>query len=94
MFLVKIANKGTSFKCIKIVLLGPFVCTVKYKIFVPFGTPSLHTVSKTRLSIPHLLGSGEQFLSVFCREEEDFLTLALQENYISPNNRKNDTSLS
>ena len=53
---------------------------------------SLHILSKTRLSIPHLLGGGK-ILSVFCRGEENFLTLSLQENYIPPTHRKNDTSL-
>ena len=45
---------------------------------------SLHILSKTRLSIPHLLGGGVKFLSVFCRGEENFLTLPLQENCIPP----------
>ena len=47
---------------------------------------SLHILSKTRLSIPHLLGGGGggKILSVFCRGEENFLTLPLQENYIPP----------
>ena len=53
---------------------------------------SLHILSKTRLSIPHLLGGGK-ILSVSCRGEENFLTLPLQENYIPPTHRKNDTSL-
>ena len=53
---------------------------------------SLHILSKTRLSIPHLLG-GVKILSVFCRGEENFLTLPLQENCIPPTHRKNDTSL-
>ena len=60
---------------------------------------SLHILSKTRLSIPHLLG-GRKILSVFCRGKENFLTLPLQENYIPPpthththTHRKNDTSL-
>ena len=44
---------------------------------------SLHILSKTRLSIPHLLG-GDKILSVFCRGGEIFLTLPLQENYILP----------
>ena len=54
---------------------------------------SMHILSKTRLSIPHLLGGGRKILSVFCRGEETFLTLPLQENYIPPTHRKNDTSL-
>ena len=45
---------------------------------------SLHILSKTQLSIPHLLGGGGKILSVFCRGEENFLTLPLQENYIPP----------
>ena len=50
---------------------------------------SLHILSKTRLSIPHLLGGGK-ILSVFCRGGgENFLTLSLQENYIPPTHRKN-----
>ena len=57
---------------------------------------SLHILSKTRPSIPHLLGGGGggKILSVFCRGEETFLTLPLQENYIPPTHRKNGTSLS
>ena len=49
---------------------------------------SLNILSKTRLSIPHLRGGGGNFLGVFCREEEIFLTLALQENYIPPHIEK------
>ena len=56
---------------------------------------SLHILSKTRLSIPHLLGGGGQnFKCVLQGGEENFLTLPLQENYIPPTHRKNDTSLS
>ena len=44
-------------------------------------------ISKTRLSIPHLLG-GVKILSAFCRGEENFLTLPLQENYIPPHIEK------
>ena len=56
---------------------------------------SLHILSKTRLSIPHLLGGGEgqNFKCVLQGGEENFLTLPLQENYIPPTHRKNDTSL-
>ena len=54
---------------------------------------SLHILSKTRLSIPHLEGGEGNFLSVFCMGEEDFLTPTLQEDYISPNTEKNDMSL-
>ena len=57
---------------------------------------SLNILSKTRLSIPHLRGrGGGNFLGVFCRGEENLLTLALQENYIplpSHTHRKNDTT--
>ena len=58
---------------------------------------SLNILSKTRLSIPHLRGGGGgggQFFRCILQGEETFLTLALQENYISPTHRKNDTSLS
>ena len=65
---------------------------------------SLHILSKTRLSIPHLLG-GQNFTCIL-QGEENFLTLPLQENYTPPppppththththTHRKNDTSLS
>ena len=46
---------------------------------------SLHILSKTRLSIPHLLGGGGQnFKCILQGGEENFLTLPLQENYIPP----------
>ena len=39
---------------------------------------------KTRLSIPHLLGRGAIFIVYSARVEENFFTLALQENCIPP----------
>ena len=54
---------------------------------------SLHILSKTRLSIPHLLGGGQNFKCILQGGEENFLTLSLQENYIPPTHGKNDTSL-
>ena len=56
---------------------------------------SLHILSKTRLSIPHLLGGGGNFKCILQgRGEENFLTLPLKEIYIPPpTHRKNDTSL-
>ena len=53
---------------------------------------SLHILSKTRLNILHLLGGGQNFKCIL-QGEENFLTLPLQENYIPPTHRKNDTSL-
>ena len=54
---------------------------------------SLDIVSKTPLSIPHLRGGGNVFKCILQGKGENFLTLALQENYIPPH-RKNDMSLS
>ena len=58
----------------------------------------LHILSKTRLSIPHLLGGGGAKFKVYSAGEENFLTLPLQENYIPPpphthTHGNNDTSL-
>ena len=49
---------------------------------------SLHILSKTRLSIPHLLGWGGAIFKCILLGEENFLTLALQENYIPPHIEK------
>ena len=47
---------------------------------------SLHILSKTRLSIPHLWGGN--FFRCVLQGEENFLSLALQENYIPPHIKK------
>ena len=60
------------------------------------GLRSLHILSKTRLSISHLLGGGgggQNFKCILQGGGRKFLTLSLQENYILPTHRKNDTSL-
>ena len=119
MFLVKMANKGTSLKCIKIVLLEPFflyceiqdfhtflglrnldpppwTCWGAYSIPRPpavFSNDlrSLHIVSKTRLSTPHLLGGN--FLSVFCRGGRRFFyTNSSGKLHPPTHTEKNDTS--
>ena len=54
---------------------------------------SLHILSKTRLSIPHLLRGGGANFKCILQGGENFFTLPLQENYIPPTHRKNDTSL-
>ena len=51
---------------------------------------SLHILSKTRMSIPHVLGGGGQNRKCILQGggEENFLTLPLQENYIPPHIEK------
>ena len=52
---------------------------------------SLHILSKTRLSITHLLERG--FLSVFCRGEEKFVDTSSVRKLHPSTHRKSDTSL-